>query len=165
MLTPYLQVGLGQNFLSYLPCSKIVVWFRCSEFMTLEVGQFRPLLGLFPFQTHPGGAHQTSLWRWANSVEFVNPIKINIFSWRATLDCLPFKVQLSRRGVLLDNLGCSSCSRLFWTNSPSHFILLPCFRSLANDFPVVSNGFLLLCQLRRSSCWSFGSLSALRVST
>ncbi|GJU33061.1 RNA-directed DNA polymerase, eukaryota [Tanacetum coccineum] len=44
--------------------------------------------------------------RW---VKFI-PIKVNVFSWRARLDRLLTRVNLSRRGVLLDSHLCPLCN-------------------------------------------------------
>ncbi|GKE41515.1 ribosomal protein L7Ae/L30e/S12e/Gadd45, partial [Tanacetum coccineum] len=44
--------------------------------------------------------------RW---VKFI-PIKVNVFSWRARRDRLPTRVNLSRRGVLLDSHMCPLCN-------------------------------------------------------
>ncbi|GJT73640.1 RNA-directed DNA polymerase, eukaryota [Tanacetum coccineum] len=44
--------------------------------------------------------------RW---VKFI-PIKVNVFSWRARRDRLPTRVNLSRRGVLLDSHLCPLCN-------------------------------------------------------
>ncbi|GKA55450.1 RNA-directed DNA polymerase, eukaryota, partial [Tanacetum coccineum] len=44
--------------------------------------------------------------RW---VKFI-PIKVNVFSWRAHHDRLPTRVNLSRRGVLLDSHVCPLCN-------------------------------------------------------
>ncbi|GJX99709.1 RNA-directed DNA polymerase, eukaryota [Tanacetum coccineum] len=44
--------------------------------------------------------------RW---VKFI-PIKVNVFSWRARRDWLPTRVNLSRRGVLLDSHLCPLCN-------------------------------------------------------
>ncbi|GJV11077.1 RNA-directed DNA polymerase, eukaryota, partial [Tanacetum coccineum] len=37
------------------------------------------------------------------------PIKINVFVWRARLDCLPSRSNLVRRGVALDSVTCPLC--------------------------------------------------------
>ncbi|GJZ19505.1 RNA-directed DNA polymerase, eukaryota [Tanacetum coccineum] len=42
-------------------------------------------------------------------VKFI-PIKVNVFSWRARRDRLPTRVNLSRRGVLLDSHLCPLCT-------------------------------------------------------
>ncbi|GJV60463.1 RNA-directed DNA polymerase, eukaryota, partial [Tanacetum coccineum] len=42
-------------------------------------------------------------------VKFI-PIKVNVFSWRARRDRLPTRVNLSRRGVLLDSHLCPLCN-------------------------------------------------------
>ncbi|GJT54358.1 RNA-directed DNA polymerase, eukaryota [Tanacetum coccineum] len=44
--------------------------------------------------------------RW---VKFI-PIKVNVFSWRAHRDRLPTKVNLNRRGILLDSHLCPLCN-------------------------------------------------------
>ncbi|GJV17860.1 RNA-directed DNA polymerase, eukaryota [Tanacetum coccineum] len=47
--------------------------------------------------------------RW---VKFI-PIKVNVFSWRARRDRLPTRVNLSRRGVLLDSHLCPLCNAVW----------------------------------------------------
>ncbi|GKA59171.1 RNA-directed DNA polymerase, eukaryota [Tanacetum coccineum] len=46
---------------------------------------------------------------WKQRVKFI-PIKVNVFSWRARRDSLPTRVNLSRRGVLLDSHLCPLCN-------------------------------------------------------
>ncbi|GKB71675.1 RNA-directed DNA polymerase, eukaryota [Tanacetum coccineum] len=43
--------------------------------------------------------------RWVKYV----PIKINVFVWRARLDRLPTRVNLDRRGVIIDSVLCPLC--------------------------------------------------------
>nr|GEZ62760.1 hypothetical protein [Tanacetum cinerariifolium] len=43
--------------------------------------------------------------RWVKSV----PIKINIFMWRARRDCLPTRLNLSHRGVIMETVNCPTC--------------------------------------------------------
>nr|GEU34258.1 RNA-directed DNA polymerase, eukaryota [Tanacetum cinerariifolium] len=43
--------------------------------------------------------------RWVKSV----PIKINIFMWRARRDCLPTRLNLSHRGVVMEMVNCPTC--------------------------------------------------------
>ncbi|GJR03349.1 RNA-directed DNA polymerase, eukaryota [Tanacetum coccineum] len=43
--------------------------------------------------------------RWVKSV----PIKINIFMWRARRDCLPTRLNLSHRGVVMETVNCPTC--------------------------------------------------------
>ncbi|GKA89386.1 RNA-directed DNA polymerase, eukaryota [Tanacetum coccineum] len=45
------------------------------------------------------------LTRWVKSV----PIKINIFMWRARRDCLPTRLNLSHRGVVMETVNCPTC--------------------------------------------------------
>nr|GEX45633.1 RNA-directed DNA polymerase, eukaryota [Tanacetum cinerariifolium] len=66
------------------------------EFRVKEVRNFIDDLTL-PSQSEPT--------RW---VRFI-PIKVNIFAWRARLDCLPTRVNLARRGVHVDSSSCSLC--------------------------------------------------------
>nr|GEX53438.1 RNA-directed DNA polymerase, eukaryota [Tanacetum cinerariifolium] len=47
--------------------------------------------------------------RW---VKFI-PIKVNVFSWRARRDRLPIRVNLSRRGVMLNSYLCPFCNAAF----------------------------------------------------
>nr|GEY05010.1 RNA-directed DNA polymerase, eukaryota [Tanacetum cinerariifolium] len=44
--------------------------------------------------------------RW---VKFV-PIKINVFAWKVSLDCLPTRVNLMHRGIYVSSLSCPICS-------------------------------------------------------
>ena len=44
--------------------------------------------------------------RWVKCI----PIKVNIFTWRARLDCLPTRVNLVRRGVNMESSICPICS-------------------------------------------------------
>nr|GEV63490.1 RNA-directed DNA polymerase, eukaryota [Tanacetum cinerariifolium] len=44
--------------------------------------------------------------RWVKSV----PIKVNVFTWRASQDCLPTKVNLVRRGINVESCVCPVCS-------------------------------------------------------
>ena len=43
--------------------------------------------------------------RWVKHV----PIKINVFAWRARLDRLPTRLNLSKRGVLTNSIACPIC--------------------------------------------------------
>lgn len=43
--------------------------------------------------------------RWVKSV----PIKINIFMWKARRDCLPTRLNLSHRGVIMETVNCPTC--------------------------------------------------------
>ncbi|PWA81657.1 hypothetical protein CTI12_AA183240 [Artemisia annua] len=67
------------------------------EFRVKEVRNFIDDLTL-PSQSEPT--------RW---VRFI-PIKVNIFAWRARLDCLPTRVNLARRGVHVDSSSCPLCN-------------------------------------------------------
>ncbi|GJU65202.1 F-box protein-like protein isoform X1, partial [Tanacetum coccineum] len=55
--------------------------------------------------------------RW---VKFI-PIKVNVFSWRARRDRLPTRVNLSRRGVLLDSHLCPLCNAAMEDVQPVFF--------------------------------------------
>nr|GEX03083.1 RNA-directed DNA polymerase, eukaryota [Tanacetum cinerariifolium] len=44
--------------------------------------------------------------RWVKQI----PIKINIFAWRVFLDRLPSKMNLSRRGIMVNSLLCRTCN-------------------------------------------------------
>nr|GFA62112.1 RNA-directed DNA polymerase, eukaryota [Tanacetum cinerariifolium] len=44
--------------------------------------------------------------RWVKQI----PIKINIFAWRVFLDRLPYKMNLSRRGKMVNSLLCPTCN-------------------------------------------------------
>ncbi|GKE34937.1 RNA-directed DNA polymerase, eukaryota, partial [Tanacetum coccineum] len=48
---------------------------------------------------------QPDATRWVKCI----PIKINVFVWRARLDCLPSRSNLVRRGVALDSVTCPLC--------------------------------------------------------
>nr|GEZ93716.1 RNA-directed DNA polymerase, eukaryota [Tanacetum cinerariifolium] len=48
--------------------------------------------------------------RWVKSV----PIKINIFMWRARQDCLPTRLNLSHRGVVMETVNCPTCDGGSW---------------------------------------------------
>nr|GEV56821.1 RNA-directed DNA polymerase, eukaryota, reverse transcriptase zinc-binding domain protein [Tanacetum cinerariifolium] len=43
--------------------------------------------------------------RWIKSV----PIKVNIFAWKVKLDALPSRLNISRRGIILDSILCPIC--------------------------------------------------------
>ncbi|GKE37099.1 RNA-directed DNA polymerase, eukaryota, reverse transcriptase zinc-binding domain protein [Tanacetum coccineum] len=43
--------------------------------------------------------------RWVNAV----PIKVNIHAWKVKLDCLPTRLNISRRGMIIDSILCSIC--------------------------------------------------------
>nr|GEV40542.1 RNA-directed DNA polymerase, eukaryota [Tanacetum cinerariifolium] len=47
----------------------------------------------------------TDATRWVKYI----PIKINVFVWRARCDFLPIRVNLSRRGILLESSSCPLC--------------------------------------------------------
>ncbi|GJZ93878.1 RNA-directed DNA polymerase, eukaryota, partial [Tanacetum coccineum] len=47
----------------------------------------------------------SSKTRWINVV----PIKINIHAWKVKLDCLPTRLNISRRGMDIDSILCPSC--------------------------------------------------------
>ncbi|GJR22980.1 RNA-directed DNA polymerase, eukaryota [Tanacetum coccineum] len=51
------------------------------------------------------------------------PIKINIFVWRARRDCLPTRVNLMRRGVVMESTDCPICGLV---EEDAHHILLQC---------------------------------------
>nr|GEW63964.1 RNA-directed DNA polymerase, eukaryota [Tanacetum cinerariifolium] len=44
--------------------------------------------------------------RWVNYV----PIKINVFAWKVSLDCLPTRLNLAKRGVQISESRCQICS-------------------------------------------------------
>ncbi|XP_022042127.1 uncharacterized protein LOC110944788 [Helianthus annuus] len=44
-------------------------------------------------------------WEWCKWI----PIKCNVFAWRATLERLPTKVELCKRNVQVEGLGCPMC--------------------------------------------------------
>nr|GEZ59082.1 hypothetical protein [Tanacetum cinerariifolium]GEZ63371.1 hypothetical protein [Tanacetum cinerariifolium] len=46
------------------------------------------------------------------------PIKVNIFAWKVRLNRLPSRINLSRRGILLDSLDCPVC-----LDAPETFII------------------------------------------
>ncbi|GJS89323.1 RNA-directed DNA polymerase, eukaryota [Tanacetum coccineum] len=55
-------------------------------------------------------------------MEYV-PIKFNIFVWRARRDCLPTRVNLMRRGVVMESTDCPICGLV---EEDAHHILLQC---------------------------------------
>ena len=55
--------------------------------------------------------------RWVNKV----PIKVNIHAWKVKLDCLPTKLNISRRGMLLDSLSCPICGKAVESSSHIFF--------------------------------------------
>ncbi|GJV78097.1 RNA-directed DNA polymerase, eukaryota, reverse transcriptase zinc-binding domain protein [Tanacetum coccineum] len=48
----------------------------------------------------------TTKTRWITGV----PIKVNIHAWRVKLDCLPTRLNISKRGMLIDSILCPSCN-------------------------------------------------------
>nr|GEW20960.1 RNA-directed DNA polymerase, eukaryota, reverse transcriptase zinc-binding domain protein [Tanacetum cinerariifolium] len=42
---------------------------------------------------------------WIKSI----PIKVNIFAWKVSMNCLPTRINLARRGVLVSPISCSIC--------------------------------------------------------
>nr|GEY21287.1 RNA-directed DNA polymerase, eukaryota [Tanacetum cinerariifolium] len=57
--------------------------------------------------------------RW---VEYI-PIKINVFVWHARRDFLPIRVNLSRRGILLESSSCPLCLS---SDENIHHVLFGC---------------------------------------
>ncbi|GJY93814.1 RNA-directed DNA polymerase, eukaryota [Tanacetum coccineum] len=57
--------------------------------------------------------------RWVKCI----PIKINVFVWRARRDFLPTRVNLSRRGILLESSSCPLCSS---SEEDIHHVLFGC---------------------------------------
>ncbi|GKD13810.1 RNA-directed DNA polymerase, eukaryota, partial [Tanacetum coccineum] len=49
----------------------------------------------------------TSKTRWIKAV----PIKINIHAWKVKLDCLPTKLNISRRGMDIESILCPMCGK------------------------------------------------------
>nr|GFA91436.1 RNA-directed DNA polymerase, eukaryota [Tanacetum cinerariifolium] len=45
--------------------------------------------------------------RWIKEV----PIKINVHAWKVKLDCLPTRLNISRRGMDIDSILCSMCDK------------------------------------------------------
>ena len=64
--------------------------------------------------------------RWVKYV----PIKVNVFAWRARLDRLPTKVNLAKRGVIMDSSLCPICG-LFPENAQHLFFGCDLARSIA----------------------------------
>ncbi|GJY17000.1 RNA-directed DNA polymerase, eukaryota, reverse transcriptase zinc-binding domain protein [Tanacetum coccineum] len=44
--------------------------------------------------------------RWIRAV----PIKVNVFAWKVRLDCLPTRLNISRRGLDIESILCSMCN-------------------------------------------------------
>lgn len=57
--------------------------------------------------------------RWLKCI----PIKINVFVWRARRDFLPTRVNLSRRGIIVDSISCPLCSA---SEEDIHHLLFGC---------------------------------------
>ncbi|GJW51879.1 RNA-directed DNA polymerase, eukaryota [Tanacetum coccineum] len=57
--------------------------------------------------------------RWVKCI----PIKINVFVWRARRDFLPTRVNISRRGILLESSSCPLCSS---SEEDIHHVLFGC---------------------------------------
>ncbi|GJZ10167.1 RNA-directed DNA polymerase, eukaryota [Tanacetum coccineum] len=57
--------------------------------------------------------------RWIKCI----PIKINVFVWRARRDFLPTRVNLSRRGIIVDSISCPLCSS---SEEDIHHLLFGC---------------------------------------
>ncbi|GKA81636.1 RNA-directed DNA polymerase, eukaryota, reverse transcriptase zinc-binding domain protein [Tanacetum coccineum] len=49
----------------------------------------------------------SSKTRWLNAV----PIKVNIHAWKVKLDCLPTRLNISRRGMNIDSILCPICDK------------------------------------------------------
>ncbi|GKE97395.1 RNA-directed DNA polymerase, eukaryota [Tanacetum coccineum] len=62
--------------------------------------------------------------RWIKTI----PIKVNIFAWKASLDRLPTRYNLDRRGVEVSSLSCLICNS---THEDTDHLLFRC--SLATD--------------------------------
>ncbi|GJR90004.1 RNA-directed DNA polymerase, eukaryota [Tanacetum coccineum] len=62
--------------------------------------------------------------RWIKTI----PIKVNIFAWKASLDRLPTRYNLDRRGVEVSSLSCSICNS---THEDTDHLLFRC--GLATD--------------------------------
>ncbi|GKD56973.1 RNA-directed DNA polymerase, eukaryota [Tanacetum coccineum] len=52
--------------------------------------------------------------RWIKAV----PIKVNVHAWKVSLDCLPTRLNLSRRGIDIPSILCPICDRV--TESSRH---------------------------------------------
>ncbi|GJR09741.1 RNA-directed DNA polymerase, eukaryota, reverse transcriptase zinc-binding domain protein [Tanacetum coccineum] len=55
--------------------------------------------------------------RWTNVV----PIKINVHAWKVRLDCLPTRLNISRRGMDIDSILCPSCGMAVESASHAFF--------------------------------------------
>nr|GEX75387.1 hypothetical protein [Tanacetum cinerariifolium] len=64
--------------------------------------------------------------RWVKHV----PIKVNIFAWRARLDCLPTRGNLISRGVVLNSSNCPNCN-LVTVDSQHLFLSCDLAKSIA----------------------------------
>nr|GEX84239.1 RNA-directed DNA polymerase, eukaryota, reverse transcriptase zinc-binding domain protein [Tanacetum cinerariifolium] len=56
----------------------------------------------------------SSKTRWINAV----PIKVNVHAWKVSLDCLPTRINISRRGIEIDSILCPNCGKA--AESTSH---------------------------------------------
>ncbi|GKA26110.1 RNA-directed DNA polymerase, eukaryota [Tanacetum coccineum] len=63
--------------------------------------------------------------RWVRYV----PIKVNVFAWRARLDRLPTRLNLSKRGILTNSIACPICDS---AQEDVHHLFFGC--AMAKDF-------------------------------
>ncbi|GJY95837.1 RNA-directed DNA polymerase, eukaryota [Tanacetum coccineum] len=59
----------------------------------------------------------TTKTRWITRV----PIKVNIHAWKVKLDCLPTRLNISKRGILIDSILCLTCGNATESSSHSFF--------------------------------------------
>ncbi|GJT33965.1 RNA-directed DNA polymerase, eukaryota [Tanacetum coccineum] len=67
----------------------------------------------------PGMSNQT---RWSKEV----PIKINVHAWKVSLDCLPTRLNISRRGIDIPSIICPNCDSVGRISQPSFFWMSSC---------------------------------------
>ncbi|GKD14429.1 RNA-directed DNA polymerase, eukaryota [Tanacetum coccineum] len=51
------------------------------------------------------------------------PIKVNVFAWRARLDRLPTRLNLSKRGILTNSIACPICDSGLRSGNHFHFVV------------------------------------------
>nr|GEW36091.1 hypothetical protein [Tanacetum cinerariifolium] len=56
--------------------------------------------------------------RWVWTLEGSIPIKVNVYAWKVTLDCLPTRIDISCRGMEIDSILCPNCGKA--AESTSH---------------------------------------------
>ncbi|GKG08490.1 RNA-directed DNA polymerase, eukaryota, partial [Tanacetum coccineum] len=69
--------------------------------------------------------------RWIKAV----PIKVNVHAWKVRLDCLPTRLNISRRGIDIPSILCPICGRV--TELSRHLFF---------DFHVAKDNFRKICR-------------------